>query len=183
MVEERMTGAERQSLMQLARQRARVAKQEVAAREAELLADVEAQLSAIYEPRDEAWKDITKEADRRVKEWDNEIAAICAERGIDPKLRPGLHLSWYGRGESADKDRRAELRKTAQTKVKAIGQSARLAIERESVNVQTQLVAAGLTTGEAHSFLDSMPTPEALMPAISVKALEAAHADRNDADG
>lgn len=162
---------ERDDLVRLAKARARVAKASVEQRQAELLADVEDQLAAIYDPMDAAWAHIVKAAEKVVRDGDIVIARICEERGIDPKLRPSMHLSWYGRGESAMRERRAELRKVAQTRIVADGKRAKVEIDRSSLDVQTQLVAGGLSSDEARAFLEGMPTAEALMPPVDVQSL------------
>ena len=38
---------------------------------------MEEQLAAAYRADHERWKAITEEAEQRVKEWDDQIAAIC----------------------------------------------------------------------------------------------------------
>jgi len=167
-----ITKAERLDLAKLARLRERVARSEVDQRAAELRADVEAQLSAVYRFSDEAWTDVTATADAAVQQADAEVARICAERGIPAEFRPRLAANWYGRGENAVASRRAELRKTAQTRIEAQAKRAKHTIAVASVEVQTELLAAGLTTEAAQAFLTSMPTPQQLMPTLDVRALD-----------
>lgn len=45
-------------------------------------------------------------------------------------------------------------------------------IAKSSVEIQTELLAAGLSTEAARAFLSTMPTPQQLMPTLDVKALE-----------
>ena len=110
-----------------------MAKAQVAEREAELLADAEAQLAAISKDTDTAWADVTGLAKKTIREADAVIAERCETLGIPTDFRPGLSLSWYGRGNNASKERRAELRKVAQTRIAANGRKAKLAIEQRSV--------------------------------------------------
>src|SRR5512133_2785693 len=98
-----MTRRDRNDLLDVAKMRARVAKQAVAGREAELLAIAEEELSAIYKADDEAWKGMTATADQKINEANEAIAAMCRERGIPEEFRPGLYLNWYGRGMNASK--------------------------------------------------------------------------------
>lgn len=49
--------------------------------------------------------------------------------------------------------------------------TARLEIERRSLEAQTVLLAGGLQTDEAKQFLAEMPTAEQLMPSLDMAAL------------
>lgn len=169
-----MTRREREDLAQLVRRREKVAKTTAAERSAELLADFEQQMATVYAAEDEAWKDVTTRAKQLVAEADAEIAKRCRELGIPEDLRPGLSLGWYGRGQNASKERRAELRRVAQSRIAAMEKQARSEIERSSVEVQTQLLAGGLETDEARAFLESMPTAQALMPPLNATDLSKA---------
>jgi hypothetical protein len=62
----------------------------------------------------------------------------------------------------------------AQTTLSAAEKRARTAIERQSVALQTQLVAGGLTTAAARAFLEALPTPEQLMPPLTLADMAAA---------
>lgn len=168
-----LTKTERTDLLKLARMRERVARAEVDQRAAELLANAEAQLSAKYQFSDEAWADVTRAAKDAVAEADAEVARVCAEKGIPTEFRPGLAVQWYSRGENAMAGRRAELRKAASTRIDAKAKAAKHQIAAASVQVQTELLATGLTTEAAQSFLTSMPTPEQLMPVLSLAEIEA----------
>jgi hypothetical protein len=170
-----MTRREREDLAALVRRREKVAKTAAAQRAAELLADFEAQCAARYAyDEDATWRAITEEAQRVVQEADAAIAARCRELGIPPRFRPGLQVSWHGCGENAVAERRAELRAVAKTRIGALEKQARTKVERQSVELQTQLVAGGLASAAARAFLDAMPTPAALMPPLDVRALESA---------
>ncbi len=166
-----MTKAERIDLAKLVRMRAKVARTEVDQRAAELRADAEEQLAAIYRADDPVWAEITQAAKTAVAEADEQIELLCRERGIDPEFRPSLNVSWYGRGANALASRRAELRKVAEGRVDAASKGAKHQIEAESVRVQTELLAAGLTTAAAGAFLVAMPTAEQLMPRLDVREL------------
>lgn len=170
----RMTRAERDHLTKLVNRRTRLARQDIEARQAQLLADVESQLAAQYGLRHEAWADVTERAKKAVAEADAEIAVRCRELGIPENFRPSINVSWYGRGENADRDRRAELRKVAVTKLEASARAAKLEIERSALNLHTQLVAGALESSDSQAFLDAMPTVEQLMPRLALPELESA---------
>jgi hypothetical protein len=64
------------------------------------------------------------------------------------------------------------LRKVAKTRMDAEAAKAKLEIQRASVERQEALQAGALQTDQAQAFLESMPTPEALMPQLTVEAIE-----------
>ena len=169
-----MTRRDREDLQKIARMRAKVAKDGVAVREAELLADVEKQLAARYGSNHEAWAEITADAEARIAEADREIAKRCRDLGIREEFRPRLNLYWLGRGENGDRERRAELRKIAQTQIAAAGRRTKASIDIKVTEVLTALIAGGLESAEARDYLESIPSAAELMPPIQIAALEAA---------
>ena len=170
-----MTPRERDELAGLVRKRERVAKSDAKQRAARLRADAEAQLGHIFGAEDAAWVDITRKADELIRAANNELAQRCRELGIPEQMRPSLHLGWSGRGGSyADRQRRAEIRAMVDRRIAELEATARLEIERTSLETQTALLAGGLETDEARRFLAAMPTAEQLMPALDMTALEVA---------
>lgn len=173
------TKGERDDLAKVAKLNARVARNGIAVREAELLADVEAQLSAVYGFDDDAWADVTKAAAEAVAVADRRVAEICRERGIPTEFRPALGVGWSGRGDNAVASRRAELRKTASTRITADGRRAKFAIDKREAEVLTAVYAGGLDSTVAREFLASIPSPTELMNAPSVAELEQADEQRS----
>jgi hypothetical protein len=168
-----MTKADRNNLLQLCRMRARVAKADTVAVAARRLAEFAAQLAAIYHwDSDDTWREAHRIAKAAVERARDEIHARSKELGIPKRFAPDLDLQWYGRGENAIKERRAELSRVAHTKIEQLEKEAKLAIERASVEIQTRLVADGLESAGAKVFLDSMPTPQQLIPEISVQEVQ-----------
>jgi hypothetical protein len=161
-----MTAAERTELGKLARLNAKVAKDDAEARGKRLLADAEAKLAAVYKREDEAWADITEAAEKAVEEANACIDALCQERGIPPEFRPELHTGWYDRGENMFRERRAELRKVAQSEVEARVRQAKVQIDRVLAEQMNHITQAGLTSEEARAFIGTMPTPEQLLPTL-----------------
>jgi hypothetical protein len=163
-----MTRAEREDLQRLIRQRERLLKSAAKERSAELLADFENQMGQEYSfNQDEVWKKAREAADREVKKAQTQIAARCVELGIPKRFAPDLTLGWWGRGENALKERRSELRKMAQTQIAAIEKRAITQIEMGSLEAQTELACAGLTSEAAKSFVDKLPAIADLMPMLS----------------
>jgi hypothetical protein len=169
-----MTRAERAELAKLVRMRAKVARSQVDQRADELRANVEAQLSVEFGVADEAWAGVTAAAKQAVEDANRVVTARCRELGVPDEFAPGLNIAWYRRGQNAMADRRAELRKTAEARIGAQTKGAKATIEARSLDVQTELLAGGLSTSAAHAFLAAMPTPAQLMPTISVKMLDGA---------
>lgn len=167
-----MNKAERLELTKIVRARARIAKDDVNARQAQILADAEAALAKRFNEDDAAWKELTAEARQYMAEVQAKIEAKCAELGVPATFRPYAFMSWLSRGENADPKRRAELRKVVQAQAEASARAARLEIDRQSVGFQEQLMAGSLESDAAKAFLESLPTPEELMPALSMDVLE-----------
>ena len=167
------TKAERDDLQKVARMRAKVARDTVAVREAELLADVEQQLSEIYRSNDEAWEGSTERIQAVIDEENRRVREVLDARGVPRSFQPQHGRYWAGRGENAFPQRRAELRLRAQTRIAANGKAAKLAINTAEAQVLTEIIAGGLTSDVARAFLESIPTPEQLMPPLSVAELEA----------
>jgi hypothetical protein len=95
------------------------------------------------------------------------IAAQCVKLGIPARFAPRLDCSWYSRGENASKERRAELRKMAETRIAAIEQAAIVQIGMATVQAQTEVAAGGMTSEAARAFFNKLPPIEALMPSFS----------------
>jgi hypothetical protein len=166
-----MTRDERKQLEQIITGRKKVAKFAVQKRKAELMADVERQLATIYRSDEEAWADLAAMAEKAVQEADAELAQRCRELGIQEEFRPSISSHWYGRGENAMKDRRAELRKVAATKVDLMGKTAVLEIETGALDSLSRLIESNLESADAKDFLTTIPTVDQLMPMLEVEQL------------
>ena len=167
-----MTKTERTELSSLIRQRERLMKTLATQRSAELMADVEQQLARIYSwDEDETWEAATEAAQAAVEEAKVAIAGRCQELGIPPEFAPSLSMGWYGRGQNAVKDRRAELRRVAKTRIDATEKAARTQIETWSLEARTELVAPSLTSTAAQAFLQRLPSVDTLMPELDAKVL------------
>ena len=163
-----ITKGEREDLQRLVRQREKVLKSAAKQRSSELIADFENQLGAIYAfDNDATWAAAVKAAKAEVARANKTIAARSAALGIPKDFAPSVEFHWYGRGYNGVKERRAELRKMATTRIEAIQAKAITEIELASVEAQTQIAASGLTSEAARAFLDNLPRLETLMPKLS----------------
>lgn len=167
-----MSEAERKRLGEQVRREERVAKTSLKQRSARLKADMEQQLAARFRQDDERWRAITTEAKKMVEDSDAKMAAICREMGVREEFRPSLSLGWYGRGENASKERRAELRRVGEKLIDEQEAAGKVAVERRSVEIQRELLAGGLQSEDARAFLMSMPTAEQLLPPLSLAELD-----------
>ena len=128
------------------------------------MADFEKKLSAIYSyDQDEVWKRVTEEAMEVIKKAQERIEAQAAKKGIPKDLAPILALTWQGRGQMAAQDRRTELRRVAKAEVEAMVAAAVTKIEKQSLDLRMQVVAMGLLTPEASTFLESLAPVEDAM--------------------
>jgi hypothetical protein len=167
-----MTRAERTDLLRLVRQRAAVSKSLAKQRAAEMLAEFETQLSANYSfDSDAIWKDAFRAAEEATKAANKVVSERCRELGIPERFASAIDLGWYGRGENAAKNRRAELRRVAITKIAALENSARSEIDRRSLEAVTEIIAHGLESETAKVFLERFKVQE-LMPSLVVGEVE-----------
>lgn len=169
-----MTKTEREELKRLARERARVAKRDAERRTADLMASFERQVVTVYDfDRDEVWKAAVEAAQEAVDKAQEQIMERCGELGIPRELAPRFSAHWAGGGERAVRQRQGDLRRAAQKQIEAMERTAKHEIDRKALEVQTELVSEGLTSGRAIEFLQAMPTVESLMPELDVGALDA----------
>lgn len=170
---EQMTRGEREDLQRLVRQREKAMKSAAKQRSLELLADFENQISAEYAFDDDAvWAEATRIADAEVKRLQETVARRCAELGIPRQFAPGLSLHWRHRGyDNMIDKRRTELRMAAKAQVAALEAKAITQIEMQSVEAQTQLAMAGLTSEAARGFIGQLASVESLMPELSYQAI------------
>jgi hypothetical protein len=134
-----------------------------------LIADFENQMGQEYSfDQDEVWAAAEKAAESHIKRAQALIAARCRELGIPEEFAPNVSLRWHARGygNSLEK-RRVELRKMAATQIAAIEARAVTQIEVSSLDAQTRLAVAGLSSEVARRFLEALPTIDVLMPRLT----------------
>jgi hypothetical protein len=153
-----MTKGEREDLQRLVRHRERALKSAARERSAQLLADFENQMGQEYSfDQDEVWPQAAVAAKQEVDKAQERVAARCRELGIPRQFAPSLYFEWHNRGYgNAIKARRDELRRMAQTRIEAIERQAIVQIELNSVEAQTEIAKAGLTSAAAVAFLERL---------------------------
>lgn len=166
-----LSRAEQQDLLRIVRQRAKLSCSQLEAHGARLLADFEAEVAAQYSVSSEAWADLTAAAKAACQAADAELARRCQELGVRPEFRPSISMSWYARGANADKERRTELRRVAQSRVAAGIKAAKVAISAAELEASERIIVTSLR-GAAQEVLESIPTPADLLAPLDLDAIE-----------
>jgi hypothetical protein len=179
MTEGRMTKAERDDLVRLIKQREKVGKTAAEQRSAVMLADFEREMAALH-PFDsnEVWEAAWRAGAEAAQDAMKKVAEEATRLGIPKEFQPRLSVHWQERGDNAFKLRRAELRKVAQAEIEAMEKTARVQIEAQSVQAQTEVIANGLTSAAAVTFLESLPAIETMMPALNPVEIQRKLAER-----
>lgn len=171
---ESMTRAERQELARVVRLRAKVAKGEVDANKAKLLADFEEQVATEYDMRDERWAKFIEDGETVIEVANAAIRKVFEQSGIPETFAPSAQIFWYPRGSDwLIKGRRNELRNVAVKRLDAQAKAAKVAVDRAEADLLTELAAAALTTGEAKAWLERLPSSDELMPRLRLAEIEA----------
>ena len=164
---------ETHDLGMIIKERTKVLKAHVDAEAAACLADFERQIAAVYAfDQDEVWKAAAEEAGKVAAEAQRKIAARCEALGIPKSFAPGLGVVWNERGENASRSRRAELRAVAKASVAAMAAAAIVKVEREGLDLRTQIVAMGLLSENAKAFLNTLKPVEEAMRRLDFSEVE-----------
>ncbi len=116
-------------------------------RSADLKAMFEQELLTHYDyNRDDVWKEAVEEAKKAGEEAAEKIAKRCEELGIPPAFAPSLHVSWQAQGPAAVQYEQADIRRAAYKRIDAQERAATADIDRAALEIQTNLVRAGLTS-------------------------------------
>jgi hypothetical protein len=117
------------------------------------MADFERQMATVYTfDQDEVWQKAAREAQRVVQESQDTIAKRCKQLGIPSAFAPSISASWQGRGENMLVARRTELRRVAQTSIATMTKAAITKIEKQALDLCTQVVGMGLLSPDAKMF-------------------------------
>ena len=169
----RLSRTEVHDLGMIIRDRVKVLRAHAEEQAAACLADFEKKLAAVYTfDQDEVWKVATEEAQKVVAECQEKIAKRCQKLGIPRTFAPAIGMTWQGRGENALASRRAELRRVAQTSIAAMTKAAITKIEKQSLELRTQVVAMGLLSDAAKVFLESLAPVEEAMHSLDFTEIE-----------
>jgi hypothetical protein len=165
-----MSAKEADRLDRLIRQRAKLANLDADARAAQLKAELEEQLARIEAADDARWVRFLEIADAVVAEGNQKIREILREEGVPESFKPQMVLSWRGRGENANKERRAELRRVGGTMIDALAKQAKARIAEDALRLSTDLLARSLTGEAAQAWLAALPEKiESAMPLPTIE--------------
>ncbi len=166
-----MNKGEREDLQRLIRQREKAMKEQARLRSKQLLAHHEKMLMAEFSfDSDEVWSKAMADAAPVIAAAQRAIEKRCIELGIPKKFAPSMSVAWLHKGyRNAVAADRNEERKSARIKVEAIEQEAVAQISMMSVEAQTRICAAGLTSDQAQAFLSEMKSVEELMPLAMIE--------------
>ncbi len=171
-----MTGRDREALIKLTRQRARLAKAEAKQREKVLLAEIHGHISAEYEAREQMWGEAVAIAQEYAAKANDQIRLRCVEVGIPAEDAPRLTLGWLAKPWDRHRPgEKAQILKRAQARLEALTETAKVMIDGEALKVETALLAGGLQSEEARAFLEVMPTVEQLMPPLTLDDVGVVH--------
>lgn len=173
MTEHRLSRQEVHDLGMLIKERSKVLKAHASEQSAVLLADFEAKLAAEYKfDDDEVWKKATVEAMEIVRIGNDKIMARCEKMGIPKQFAPSLQLSWQARGENLVSRRRMELTRIAKSQIDAMEKAAITRIEKQSLDLRTQVVSMGVLSSNGKLFLESVAPVEEAMQALDFKNIQ-----------
>lgn len=170
-MDETLTKTERSELRSLIRRRAVIAKKDIDARKAVLLADFEEQLTEEFQPEDERWAEVVRSAERAVRDANRELTEVFDRLNVRKDIRPQLGVAW---GMRPDIDmRKWQLRRAAKRRAEAMCDEAKLAIDRQAVAIEGRLAATALISTEASEWLASLPQVDDLVRSLDVASVRA----------
>lgn len=169
----KLTRAEAHDLAMLVKDRTRVLKAHAEEQAAAHRADFQAKLAAEYSwAQDEVWEAAVKKAGEVVAQAQNQINARCRELGIPAAFAPSLTLSWRERGQNLLSGRRAELQRVADRQIDAMTAAAITKIEKQALELRTQILTMAVLSKSARLFLDSLAPVEEAMPSLDFGAIQ-----------
>jgi hypothetical protein len=165
---------ETHDLSMIIKDRTKVLRAHAEEQAAACMADFEAKLATVYTfDSDAVWKEATLRSQAVIEEAQKKIAKRCKELGIPPTFAPSIHATWEGRGQNALAGRRNELRRVAKASIEAMLKAAITKIERQSLDLRTQVVSMGLLSADAKLFLNSLAPVEEAMRSLDFAEMEA----------
>jgi hypothetical protein len=168
-----LSRTETHDLSMIIKDRTKVLRAHAEEQAAVCMADFEKKLATEFAwDSDETWKAATEEARKVVLDVQKLIEKRCVELGIPKSFAPQIGLAWQGRGENATSQRRSELRRVAKTSIEAMTKAALTKIEKQSLDLRTQVVSMGLLSADARMFLDSLAPVEDAMRSLDFAEIE-----------
>lgn len=171
--EDRITATERRELRTCVRATMKVLRAEVAAREADMTQEMERRLLERYRSDDEQATALNKEIEKltaksneglaKLKEKYEELFSGGRWGGSDAFHSPRI----YRRSED-----KQQLRDALKAGIKAELRAARVALDRQEVDLLYQLSVDALKTSAARAFLEALPKAIELVPTEKLREIE-----------
>lgn len=176
---QKLSRQEAHDLGQIIKDRARVLEASVDEQAAAQMSDFERQISTQYKfDQDVVWERAARESAQVVSVANEKIIEQCKKLGIPMAFAPKIELTWANRGQNMMASRRQELRQAAVKAVEAMKRAAITRIRKQSLDLRTQVVSAGMLSADGKLFLESLAPIEESMQSISFKEI----AERLEAD-
>jgi hypothetical protein len=164
---------ETHDLSMIIKDRSKVLRAHAEEQAAACVADFERQMATVYTfDQDEVCKKATDEARRVVEQSQDTIAKRCKALGIPASFAPSISATWQGRGENMLAARRTELRRVAKASIDAMTKAAITKIEKQALDLRTQVVGMGLLSPDAKLFLESLAPVEDSMRSLDFGEIE-----------
>lgn len=173
-----ITKTERAELRSVVRQQFRVLKDEVGQRQAELEAQIDAEVASTWCERDERFAELRRAIDVITDEANDKLRALL----VDHPDRDNLSVQRFAPASVSrfsDDQRRHKLRAAARSDLQARVGSALVKLGRQEADLLRQLAVGALETDEARGFLTAIPSVSELVPASRLRELEASLADED----
>lgn len=165
-----ITKAERAELRSIVRGQFKVLRAEVLQRRAELVADVEGQISDRYAGEDKTWADAANLAYEVVNEANRRINDIYRQHIDGDEHVERQYIT--GALPHKPTQQRQNLRHEAITRIDAQVEGAQLRLAREEADMLRNLAVGALESEEARAFLANIPSVASLVPAARLAELE-----------
>lgn len=172
-----MNKTERDELRRIIRARFKVLRSDVEQRKAELLAELEAAITAQFAQQDKKWADavfLIEEAAREANRKANDILRNLEweDDRYDPRNEYPI-ISARSVGNYKPTRERTALDRQGTRDVEAKVKAALLELERREVDLLTELATTALGSAEAKAFMVRIPTVSELVPASRLLEIEA----------
>jgi hypothetical protein len=171
---QKLSRTETHDLSMIIKDRSKVLRAHAEEQAAACMADFEKKLESMFDwDTDETWRKATEEATRAVDKVRDIVAEKYESLGIPRIFAPDVAMNYLGRGPAALDHRREEMRRLARKSVEAMTKAAITKIEKQALDLRTQVVSMGLLSADAHVFLESLAPIEETMRALDFHEVEA----------
>jgi hypothetical protein len=175
---EKMSKADRDAHIRIAKGRATQAQKEAKTRKKILVNEVLELMHAEYEARDNMWAEAVVIAEEAVAKANSQIQLRCLELGIPPQHAPKVQLSWSrhsGQFSSMLPSEVAAKRDLAEHRVDAMVSMACDRIAEWVRGYEEKLLLEGMDSDQARALAESMPSVAEIMPNIGLDDIGVKH--------